>query len=241
MATKGSIVNGAYARLRISGLTVNASPEDVTTALDVMEDMCAEFEARNICLGYNFTDDPDPADDANVSREAVGSLKDLLAWRMAMFFGKQIPQSMDNLQRKAVNVLSGLTAKTNRVQASRRMPRGSGNTNRYNRWQRYTIPQAVAPVDCTTNFITYNGILDFQENVNYFLNGESITTYTFDITNGLTILSDSEADGVVSYRVECGSNARDLEIVQIEVTTDTGRKQNFQINFKCAESKIAVQ
>ena len=38
MATKGSIVDGAYSRLRISGLTDSATPAEVALALDVLED-----------------------------------------------------------------------------------------------------------------------------------------------------------------------------------------------------------
>lgn len=241
MATKGDIVNGAYARLRISGLTIDASPEEVLGALDVLEDMCAEFEARNICLNYNFQEYPDPSDETNVAREYTGSLKDVLAWRMAMFFGKQIAPSLDMMQRKAMSVMQGGTARVNRTQPSRRMPRGSGVTNRYNRWQRFSNPQGQAPIACTTNFITYNGVLDFEESVQYFLGDETITTYTMETSNALTVVISSEADGIISYRVSCSDNARDLEKIELKVTTDTGRIQTFAINFKCSRDKIAVQ
>lgn len=242
MATKGDIINAAYARIRISGLTVNPTPEDSEVALDVLEDMCAEFEARNICLNYNFQDVPDPADETGVSREFVGSLKDLLAWRMVMFFGLIAPMSLEALQRKSMSLLSSGTARVNRTLPSRRMPRGSGVTNRYNRWQRFNNPQQQAPIACTTNFITYSGVLDYQEDITYFLGDETIAAYQFDADNtNLTVVSSSELEGVISYRVECNESARDLEIICLEVETDSGRKQTFRINFKCAPSKIAVQ
>lgn len=241
MATKGDIVNGAYQRLRISGLTISASPEEIAGALEVLEDMCATYEGRNICLNYNFTDDPDPSDDSRLAREFIKPIKDLLAWNMAMFFGKQMPPALDSLQRSAMSLLYAATAKVNPVQAPRRMARGSGNTNRYNRWQRFSNPQPTAPSDCSTNFITYGGMLDFSEDVSYFLNGETVASFTMTPTNNLVVLSSAELDGVISYRVQCGESARDLETIDLEVTTDTGRKQAFIINFKCAPSKIAVQ
>jgi len=242
MATKGEIINGAYSRLRISGLTVNPSPEDITVGLDVLEDSMGELEdIYNICLNFNYADDPDPNDESNIARGFLKSVKNFMAWQLAMFFGKQIPPSLEAMSSAAISTLSSGTIKTNRVQYPRRMARGSGNTNRYNRWQRYYNTQAQAPVDCTTNFITYGGILDFTEDVSYFLGDEAITTFTMETSNALTILSSSEDSGIISYRVQCGDSARDLETIDLRVTTDTGRIQTFIINFKCSPSKIATQ
>lgn len=241
MATKGDIVNGAYARLRISGLTVKSSPEEMTAALDVLEDMCAEFEERNICLNYNFQDSPDPSDDTNVARGQVGSLKDILAWRMAMFFGKVIPPSMEAMQRKAISLLQSSTAKVNRVNHPTRMPIGSGTNNRVGSWQRFNIPQSQAPISCSTKSITLGGVLDFTEDLNHFLGGETIDTYSLNPSPALTIESNSEDEGVISYRVKCGDNASDLETIDIIVITNNGRRATFLVNFKCVVSKIAVQ
>ena len=61
MTTKADRINSAYSKLRISGLTVDPSPEDLSLALMTFENMMSELEmGRNICMDYNFEVDPDP-------------------------------------------------------------------------------------------------------------------------------------------------------------------------------------
>jgi hypothetical protein len=65
--TKVDLISGAYSKLRISGLTVQPTPEDLELALTRLENTMAEIEgARNICLGYNFEDQPDPNSVSNI-------------------------------------------------------------------------------------------------------------------------------------------------------------------------------
>lgn len=233
--TKGDIVSGAYAQLRISGLTINASNEDVIAALDVLEDMAAEFEESSICLNWVFEDNPDPSTESGVQRSFIGSLKSILAWRMAQFFGKQIPPSLEVLQRKSMSLLSARTAKVRQTQYPRTMPRGSGNTLRYNRWQRFYRQPERAPISCATHTITYGGILDFSEDFNYWLNGEAVQSFTITPTGHLTIQSSSESSGVISYRVKCDDRADEYEFLEVEITSDTGRIQTFRIDFNTVE------
>lgn len=61
MKTKGEIVRDAFSILLRTGVTVAATPEDVTLALMRMEDMIAEIESRNVITGYNFEQQPDPS------------------------------------------------------------------------------------------------------------------------------------------------------------------------------------
>ena len=60
MTLKSGIINDAFSQLRISGLTVIASPKNNETALSRLEDMAEELEGRNICMSYNFEEEPDP-------------------------------------------------------------------------------------------------------------------------------------------------------------------------------------
>lgn len=232
MATKGDIVNGAYSRIKISGLTSNPTPEDMALGLDVLEDMAAEFETRNICLNFNYTDSPDPSDESGLERGHIGSMKDLLAWRLAPHFGKEITAAIEKLANKAQSLLQSSTARVNRTEAPYRMPRGSGNTKN-NHWHRFSYPQPQAPIDCETKNITLGGALDFTYDARLFLGDETITAFTFTASSGLTISNGVNTDGVIGYRVDCSPTARELETVDILITTSTNRKTTARVNYRC--------
>lgn len=243
MATKADIINGAYARLRISGLTIDASPEEVSLALEQLEDTVRELESKNICLNYNFADDPDPNDEATVPSFAVGPLKDILADRMAMYFGKTFDPK---IAIRAMGILSSGTAKTNLVQYPDRMPLGSGN-RRITRYRRYYQPQGEAPALCSTVSATRNSILDYEYDISYFLelDGgtiETVSSYTLlpDSSN-ITIVSSSFTDSVLTYRAAFNSATRDYETVALKVTTSGGRIQNFRLDFSISDDVSAVQ
>lgn len=234
MATKGSIVDGAYSRLRISGLTDSATPAEVSLALDVLEDMMASFEAVNIVLGYRFSGSPDTAEESGIDYTQIGPVKNLLACELAVHFGKELTQTLALMQSAAMGSLYAFTAKTRQVQPSRRMPRGSGNM-RLNSFNNFMQPAAQPPISYQTNNITIGGIDDFTESFVIWLSGETIASYAITSTIGLQVSNDSEIDGVISYRVECLESAANLETVSFVVTTDTGRVNNVMVSFNCTE------
>lgn len=243
MTTKADIINGAYARLRISGLTIDASPEEVSLALEQLEDTVRELDSKNICLNYNFVDDPDPNDEATVPSFAVGPLKDLLADRMAMYFGKMFDPK---IAVRAMGILSSGTAKTNLVQYPNRMPLGSGN-RRITRYRRYQQPQGEAPVLCSTVSATRESTLDYEYDISYFLElddgtTETVSSYTLlpDSSN-ITIVSSSFTGSVLSYRATFNSATRDYETAVLKVTTSGGRIQNFRLDFRVSNNVQAVQ
>ena len=57
MTTKADLINGAYSLMRISGITVDPSADDLALALERLEDMAEEFAGRNIITDYNFVDE----------------------------------------------------------------------------------------------------------------------------------------------------------------------------------------
>ena len=58
MTTKIELINQAYSLIRISGITLDPSGEDISLALDRLETMAAEFYGRNIKTDYNFEEKP---------------------------------------------------------------------------------------------------------------------------------------------------------------------------------------
>ena len=67
---KADVINRAYSKQRISGITSIPSSEDNELALETLEDLAHELEeARNICLGYNFEDEPDLNAPTNIAKK----------------------------------------------------------------------------------------------------------------------------------------------------------------------------
>ena len=55
MMTKSDLVMGAYDEMRISGLTVKPSSEDIVLAIKRLDNMMADWQNKGLCLEYNKT------------------------------------------------------------------------------------------------------------------------------------------------------------------------------------------
>ncbi len=138
MATKKiDIINGAFSQMRISGLTVDPGPEDVAVALDRLEDMASEWLSRNVNVGYYFEDDPDPDSIFGVDRAYKQAFETNLAVNLIPDFNKDVPQVLFARATASYSTMSSSIAQVCETQYPSRMPRGSGNTFRYNRWRRF--------------------------------------------------------------------------------------------------------
>lgn len=68
-----------------------------------------------------------------------------------------------------------------------------------------------------------DSVLDYSVDWTAWLaEGETITSYTFTADTGLTVVSDSEADGVVTVWLTGGTAGRRYK-VECQVTTDQDR------------------
>jgi hypothetical protein len=239
MTTKIDIINGMYSQLRISGLTVQPTPEDLALALDRLEFMMHEFEkARNICVGYKFEDTPDANSPSGIGNEHKLAIQNSLAIRTLADFGKEPSNALMMQARASLNSLMSSTTSTREVGYPRRHPVGSGNDLRYNRYQRYYQDPAEAPNECQTNRMLQGDIDDFVEHFDAYLNdGETVSSYTLEADDGLTVMSQSLATPDVNYRIRAdGSNTErttDLLLeVKIVATTSDGRVTTRIINFQ---------
>ena len=234
--TKIDLITSAYSQMRISGLTVNPSPEDITVALNRMEDMAAEFDARNICTGYSISTDPDPSDLTNLEQKFWHFYATNLASRLFSDFGMQPPQTLMIQASQSLSTASSVIAADNirQVSAPNRMPLGSGTSQRYNGWQRFNRNVPIAPDECATHNMIIGDIDDFAEDFTAYLkDGEVIDTYTITADSGLLLISDSSDGTVISYRIEAISNSGSgiWQQVKIVSTTDNGRVTTRRINF----------
>ncbi len=242
MNTKMDIIQGMYSQLRISGLTVQPTPEDVGVALLRFEDMMDEFSGSGLCLGYNFEQTPDAASESGLARKYRHMAQTNLAVRTIPDFNKVVPQSLYAQASQSYSKVFGMVALENlrTVQAPRRMARGSGNTLRYNRWQRFNRPAHLPDNNCQTNNIIESDINDYIESFEAYLEGETIASFTITATTALNIISSSNDDNNVNYRIEANSptTSGTGQTVTITITTSTGRIHTHTVGFVVDSKRV---
>lgn len=239
MTLKSETINDAFSQLRISGLTVIASPANNATALRRLESMADELEGRNMCMGYNFEEVPDPNSQMGVARKFEYMFSTNLALRLAVDFGKAIPQSLSALASSSMSSASSAVAAKNirQVQPSRRSPIGSGN-HRNTRYRRFHHPDPLPPNQCATNELFIDNTQDYVEDFDVYLGEETISSYVITADSGLTIVSDSNTDTAVSYRITAADNSTQgiWQQVKIVITTSSGRVETRLIDFEISDS-----
>jgi hypothetical protein len=229
-ASKAEIINDAYSQMRISGLTVNPTPEDSAIALSRLEGMAAEFESRDICVGYNFTEEPDTGDESGIPLAYRQAYSTALAVRM-VDFGKAVPPELAAQAVQSVSNLSAQTFKIRPTQYPHRQPLGSGNTLRTRQWQRYYQPAAQAPQDCDTNYMNVGGINDFSESWEHYLGeNEAIDSYTRTVSDGLSIETEAVSTPFINYRVK--ALAAGYQVIEFTILTSDGRVNVRRVNFE---------
>jgi len=239
MALKSEVINDAFSQLRISGLTVIASPKNNETALERLEDMAEELEGRNMCMDYNFEEEPDPDSQMGTPKKFNQMFKTNLAIRLAADFGKVIPQSLAALASSAMSSASSVIAAANirQVQPSRRQPLGSGN-HRNTRYRRFQFPDPLPPNQCATNKLLVGNTQDYMETFDAYLGNETIDSYEITADPGISIVSDSNTDTAISYRINAVANATQgiWQQVKITIMTNTARIETRLVNFEISGS-----
>jgi len=223
--------------MRISGITVDPTPEDLELALDRLEDMCGELEGSNLCLNYNFEDVPDPATQTGVDKKFNHMLKTNLALRLIADFGQATPQTLFTQAAQSMSAASSMlaAAKIRQVQPSRRMPRGSGH--RFNRFRRRQAPERLPPNNCSTNQIKKGEIQDYTEDFQVWLGGAAISSFTIVADSGLVVSNSANNDPLISYTVEAVDSNNEGAWRQIKITVaDSGGREEIRIiNFEVAD------
>lgn len=227
-------ISKAYKRLRISGLTIDPSPNDVRDALETLEDMMYTLASRNICSSYIFEDEPDPNTDSGIDPSFNEATADNLAIRMADNFGKNIPQTLTKLARGGLSNWSARTARVRQITPPRRQPKGSGNTFRFINWLRFYRLEDGSPISCDTLELKRDEIDTFTVDFsNYLLENATIVSAVLEPTKGIEILSESFDDTAVT--MECEGVGCGTQSVLITVTTSTGRVNPETVFFNIAE------
>jgi hypothetical protein len=224
-------INAAYSKLRISGVTVDPTPEDLELALQELENMMSEI---NISIGYNFEDEPDPNSPLGVDRKYWNMINTNLAIRLIADFNKAVPGALVAQANQSMSAAVGYAAadRVRQVQYPSRMPSGSGNTNRFGRWYRFAHPVQLPPNDKETVIVEPGDVDDYRVDFSAYLGEEVISSYVIEATNGLTVDSSSNDTPVINYRVTVADGAQVWQQVKVTITTDLGRVQYQTVDFE---------
>ena len=232
--TKGEHVLRAYRVIRISGLTTKPTPQEVELGLSELEDMMSEFRSRNICSTYVFEDDPDVNTESEIATEFNNATQKCLGVRLAPYFGKEAEMSVQRQATQALSNWGARTGKTNMINPPNRQPRGSGNNFRFPNWVRFYRFDGDAPISCDTFTLKVDAIdfflVDFT---NYLLDGATITSFTTEVTNGITLLNITQ-DGA-KFNMECKGVFGGSQTITLTITTSTGRINPQLVNFNITQ------
>ncbi|OED34062.1 hypothetical protein AB832_08140 [Flavobacteriaceae bacterium (ex Bugula neritina AB1)] len=242
--TKGDLYRLALSELAISGITAPVQTDDEQTAISVLESLMYELlEAWAIDLNYNFEREPQAASNHGMPFGVYSSIVIMLALRLSKHYMIPPSQALLNQANTASTVVSGYNAQRQLrpVQYPRRMPRGGGNTLRWNRWQRFYRKPARPDIDGTSLYLKIDEINDFVERYEaYLIADELIDMYDAEVTEGLTLVS-SDTDGlIINYRLQGKSSAaqNNLEQVKFTVTTSTGRVDERIVDVKVTDARL---
>lgn len=228
MSTKIDIINKAYARMRISGLTVNPTPEDIALALDRLESMAASW-ASKYDIDYDLEEVPQTTTPHMIPRRHWAAFETCLAMELIPDFGKEVPPQLMRLANAAYSRLTADYNRTKVVQYPQRQPLGSGTARKFFRYTTFykTVGQPLAGAYMAFT----DDIQDFEENFSDYLEfGETVASYVLTADSKLTVATESLSSPIVSYRLQFDEES-ELEEVIITITTSTGRKETRKKQF----------
>jgi hypothetical protein len=155
-------------------------------------------------------------------------------------FNKQVPPVLYNQAASGLDNISGRVAleRLNQVPYPRRMPVGSGNSLRWNRWNRFYRDNSYKPNVNQSETMFVGDINDYVESFDAYLNeAETISSHSIQVDSGLRVVSDaiSSNQREIDYRLEATSANNEFNTnvsqVTIIVTTSSGRVETRRIFF----------
>jgi len=230
--TKGSIVNGAYQLMRISGITRQATPEDTEIGLQVMDDYAEELKAKGLDVGWQYPVEygtSDPADNSGITTQMAGPLKKLLVIELAGFFGKQIMPSVAITASKGLEALEQILVSIPEAQNPPTLPVGSGNEYGYR--DRTFFPEPAVNNDA--DYVLKGDILNYSHDFSQWLVDETLVSAVWTSEDGfILITSESITDTVASAELtfdQLGGSSICIKATKTGSTDATTVIKNFVI------------
>jgi len=189
---KGDLVNGAYTILRISGLTLTASPDEITAGIQESDDLASELKGSGVDVNWQQPSDyglSDPADTSGLTPEMAGPFKSVLALRLVDLFGKQATPSLAKRASDGMRTLEQITVNAPESELPSTLPFGSGNEWDYRSRRFYPEPAANNDAD----YVFLDDVLNYTEDFSAWLIDEELVSASWEVANGSV-----EIDNVVN-------------------------------------------
>ena len=233
IVTKGDLISGTYSLMRISGLTVDPTPEDSTLALQVADDYAEELKGDGLDLKWqppaNYGES-DPADTSGLTTEMAGPFKKLLMTELVLAFGREITPTLSMIANKGMRALENIVVSVPIANNPPTLPFGSGNEWDYNDRRFYSEP--------AVNNDAYYGfsgdIFNYTEDFSDWLVDETLVTVVWEVGNiGLAIsnetFTDTEASADLTFN-EAGGYTVCITATKTNSNEKLTRRKNFVIS-----------
>lgn len=189
MITKGDIINGTLKLMRINGLTVNATPEEVGDATQVLDDYMGELSI-NLDIPYiqpleYGTSDPD--DTSGLTVEMAGPVKKSFLEELCSYYGKQIPNSVLKTANSGMRALENLLVEVAPAQNPATLPIGTGNEWDYRSNKYYPEPSSDEFPDYVTTGDSFVLPIDWSS----WLADEELVSVEYEADNIITLSEES--------------------------------------------------
>jgi len=224
--TKIELVNGAFAELRISGLTSATDAEDIELGLSALEDVMHDV---NLSLPYNFEELPDPNTESGLPEFATLAIKLKLAERLAPSYNKSsaIPGLPSAWSRLITRI-----SQPRYLQPSNLMPIGRGNAGQFDQTNYMPTP-VLLPAGTIELNINDAGMYQVEFG-DYLQPGEVISSIVDTADAGITVLSDSIVGDSYSLEVQAGSTTG-LTRIKLVMTGDMGSSRTRYVYFNIVD------
>ena len=157
--TKRQFITQAFDEIGLSGYVFDLSPDQLNSALLKLDSMMAQWDAKNIKLGYPLAASPQNSDidtETDVPLQSVEAIYTNLAMRIAASFGKAVSIETRQFAKIAYDTLLASAAFPRQQQMPGTMPAGAGNKP----WRDRDNPFLRQPDD-NPLAVDGNGQLDF--------------------------------------------------------------------------------
>jgi hypothetical protein len=134
MWTKRQLIEQAYDELALAGYVYDLTPEELQSALRIMDTMLAQWEGAGIRIGYVMPATPDASDidgPSGVPDSANAAIYANLAVRRAAGMGKGLTPATLRLAREGYAALLVPVAMPQKQQMPSTLPVGAGNRRPY--------------------------------------------------------------------------------------------------------------
>jgi hypothetical protein len=228
--TKIELVNGAFAELRISGLTSAVDPEDIELGLSALEEVMHDV---NLPLPFNYEDFPDPNTETGLPEFATVAVKLKLAERLAPSYNKST--AIPGLPAAWSRLITRIS-QPQYLQPSALMPLGRGNRPYFS-----SNNYMPTPVNLPAGTIALNVgdagmfLVEFGD---YLQQGEVISSVTDTAEAGITVLSDAIAGTTYNIEVQAGSSTG-LTRIKLAMVGDLGSKRTRYMYFNIVDGTTA--